>query len=750
MFDENSGYQKSDVDLVQLINEPMIETSFDISNLPNSARLEEISSDEEEELIQQRFIQSKASSASKGKEKASDTNNHQNVQNLPSSSPTPAATDIPEQSENSSPFLTPTENSDVDFPDILAPAPPPSVQPPPAPKRKFYPSAPASKDITSKLDESNIIPEGVKRTRQPRKQAYAVALDHVDNGNNEAFHTAFSAHISTNEYSVSDSQKTPQNDQNRSTSSTSTKLHRDSLPTEPRHFGGLRNHPHADGFRRAMETEIAALISKGTWTEVPHQTANSTPPSIPTTWVFKYKFDEEGFLTKYKARLCARGDLQKTQQDTYAATLAARIFRALMALVNAFDLETRQYDAINAFVNSEIDEPIYLRPPAGWTGNSDVLLLLLRALYGLKQSPALWYRHFSQTLVDLGLHQVFGIECLYANDHMLIFFFVDDIAVLYDRKFTLQVDQFQKKLFAKYEMRNIGEIEWFLGIRIARDRYRRHLFLSQDSYIDKLAVKFNIDLSKKAPGSPLGGDYVKNSGAATKQEIFTYQQKVGSINYAAVITRPDIAFAASKLSEFLTNPSKLHMEAADRVLSYLGHSKDLAIKFDARVPNPQTIFLASSDASYADDIITRFSSQGYAFKLFNGIIDWKATKQKTVTTSSTEAELLAISATGKELIWWTRFFDEISLHLPHTPAIECDNRQTIRILMNPAASFSTKLRHVDIHRHWLGQEVRNQNIKVKWIPTNHILADGFTKGLPPQKHKDFVSLIGLVSRHEDV
>ena len=77
--------------------------------------------------------------------------------------------------------------------------------------------------------------------------------------------------------------------------------------------------------------------------------------------MFKYKFDEKRFLTKYKTRLCAKNDLQKIQQNTYAAILTVCIFRVLMTLVNAFDLKTRQYDAINAFVNNEIDEFIYLK-----------------------------------------------------------------------------------------------------------------------------------------------------------------------------------------------------------------------------------------------------------------------------------------------------------------------------------------------------------------------------------------------------
>ena len=210
-----------------------------------------------------------------------------------------------------------------------------------------------------------------------------------------------------------------------------------------------------------------------------------------------------------------------------------------------------------------------------------------------------------------------------------------------------------------------------------------------------------------------------------------------------MIIRSDIAYAASKLSEFLINSSKKHIDAADRVLFYLAHSKDLTIKFDARVSDPQIIFFVSFDTFYADDFAIRYNSQEYVFKLFNDIIDWKAAKQKTVIISSIEAELLAISTTRKELIWWIRFFDEIALQLPHTLAIECDNRQTIRILTNPITSFTTKFKHVDVHKHWLGQKIKKQKIKVKWISTNRILADGFTKALPRQKHKKFVNLIGL-------
>jgi hypothetical protein len=107
------------------------------------------------------------------------------------------------------------------------------------------------------------------------------------------------------------------------------------------------------------------------------------------TWVFKYKFDTNGYLKKFKARICVRGDLQSTEQNMYAATLTARTFRALMAISAMFDLETRQYDAVNAFVNSKIHEEVNCLTPEGFERPGSCWRLL-RALYGLKQSLLLW------------------------------------------------------------------------------------------------------------------------------------------------------------------------------------------------------------------------------------------------------------------------------------------------------------------------------------------------------------------------
>ena len=132
-------------------------------------------------------------------------------------------------------------------------------------------------------------------------------------------------------------------------------------------------------------------------------------------------------------------------------------------------------------------------------------------------------------------------------------------------------------------------------------------------------------------------------------------------------------------------------------------------------------------------------------KLFGGLIGWKSNKQNTVTTSTTEAELLALSQTAKESIYVSRLLEELSVRLDSNRIqIQCDNHQTIRLVTDEIAVLQTKLRHVDIHNHWLRQEVLNRSIEVVYTPTAKITADGLTKALQGNKFNAFIDQLGLV------
>ncbi|KAJ6439138.1 peramine synthetase [Purpureocillium lavendulum] len=530
------------------------------------------------------------------------------------------------------------------------------------------------------------------------------------------------------------------------------KLHRKSFPPEPRNYHELTNHRFEQDFRSAMEIEWTSINKRGTVQPIPMDQA--TGQVLPLTWVFKYKFDKHGYLQKFKARICVRGDLQQPgSKDTYAATLAGRSFRILMAITAKFDLETRQLDAINAFTNSVLDEDVYVQFPDGYRRRGWVLKLL-RALYGLRRSPLLWQKDLTAAFEKLGLRQSREEPCLFTNNWLTVFFFVDDIVLLHRSKHQRAADEFIIGLKAQYEMKDLGELKWFLGIRVLRNRAARKLWLCQDSYIEKIVNQYGIAKRDHLKGNLFPSNELQpREDQATPNQVHRYQQKVGSVNYVAVITRPDIAKPVSKLAEHLLNPSDKHDHLAERLMEYLWSTRYLAIQFSengstdlikvnhSSVPRELRI---ASDAAFTDDPETRKSSQGHVITLFGGPVSWKASKQATVTTSSTEAELLAFTSTAKEAIAMQRLFQQINLKLDHPIRIECDNQQTIRLITADLPRLKTQLRHVDVHNCWARQAYQQDKFQVSYTPTTEMVADGLTKVLPDQKFKRFVEQLALV------
>jgi hypothetical protein len=303
----------------------------------------------------------------------------------------------------------------------------------------------------------------------------------------------------------------------------------------------------------------------------------------------------------------------------------------------------------------------------------------------------------------------------------------------------------QIQLFSRLKIHELEKVKWFFKIKIKRNCHIKQLWLSQKSYIEKLTNKFYIQLDDKKIELSLDSVYqlIKNEDLIIKQKIHFYQQMIEFINYAAVIISSNETFASFMLSKFLINLFKNHLHAANRLLQYLSHTKQYIIMFNQSNENT---FLVLSNVSYVDDSLTRYSSQEYNFMLCDELIDWKANKQKIVITSIIEIVLLTLSSIEKELIWWTRFFNHITFEiLIFNSIIQCDNAQTIRIISNSFSQYIIKLRHVNLHRHWLVQEIKDEKIKIKWISSAEMMIDEFIKLLESQKHREFVRLIDLVA-----
>ncbi len=473
---------------------------------------------------------------------------------------------------------------------------------------------------------------------------------------------------------------------------------------------------------------------------------------IPLKWVFTYKNNSDDYLTKYKARIVMRDDLQDADpQDVYAATLTSKVFRMLMTLMIAFHLKTRQLDVVNAFLNAHNDESVYCQMSDDYRLQNKCYRMI-RILYDQRKSSLLWLRILIIKCLELRLKFISEKSCLFTADDVIMFFYVNDIMFAYRTSRKRVAESYIARLKSMFEMRDMRSIKFFLRIRVIQIDF---IFLVQDTYIDKLAKNYAINTNCKASFISLSMkfDDIKSFDEDVDQSrMHEYRKKVRSICYSAVISRSDIVKVASKLTEHLINSESTHLAAVNHLIRYLYETKHLTIKFDVskneelieNQANEKHVFEATANAAFANEN-ERKSVEEYTFKLFDGLIDWATKKQTTMSTSITEIELLVMLHADKKFIWWLNLFKKIEFSSDQQMTLYNDNLQTIRLLISKITKVDTKLRHVDIAQCWLREFVQRDILKMNYLLIAKMTADEMTKILSSQKHKKFIKQLSLVN-----
>jgi hypothetical protein len=243
-----------------------------------------------------------------------------------------------------------------------------------------------------------------------------------------------------------------------------SKLHKDDLLVKSQYWRQILRHRFFQEFQMIAQKEFFELKKRDIFSWV--KKANQSRISL--IWVFKYKFDTDDYLKKFKTRLCVKSDLQSTNQNIYAITLIAKTFRALMIISTVFDLKIWQYDVVSVFINNEIDEKLY-NESSNKFSRLDHCWKLNKTLYELKQVSILWYRNLITILKNLNLQSISKINCLFVNDWLIFFFYVDDIMTICMKKNVNRMRFFEKSLMKRFEMRILSELKWFFERRIIRD-----------------------------------------------------------------------------------------------------------------------------------------------------------------------------------------------------------------------------------------------------------------------------------------
>jgi hypothetical protein len=251
--------------------------------------------------------------------------------------------------------------------------------------------------------------------------------------------------------------------------------------------------------------------------------------------------------------------------------------------------------------------------------------------------------------------------------------------------------------------------------------------------------------------------YLKNPGLkATPEDQQRYASLIGSLLYLANTTRPDIAYAVSVLSQFISDPSDDHWRGAKRVLRYLKSSVDLGLMFkssDATVTGYAAAVCGKQVTGYTDAdfaaCVTRRSRTGYIFFVGETVVCWCSKKQNVIALSTCEAEYYALTEGGKEAIhlrrlWWEfrhqRPIDEEAT--PDAVTLFCDNQAAMAVTKNPAEHKVMK--HVDLRHKWIQERVAQNDFKVDYVETSNQVADIFTKALARPQFEYLRTRCGMV------
>ncbi|KAH9737203.1 Integrase catalytic domain-containing protein [Citrus sinensis] len=500
----------------------------------------------------------------------------------------------------------------------------------------------------------------------------------------------------------------------------------------------------------AMHDEMASMYHNGVWDLV--ELPDGCRP-IGCKWVFKTKRDVRGQVERYKARLVAKGFSQREGIDyteTYSPVSTKDSFRIIMALVALFNLELHQMDVKTAFLNGSLSEDVYMVQPDGFveSGRENMVCKLKRSIYGLKQASRQWYLKFHDIVTSYGFQENAVDQCIYlrvsGSKYIILVLYVDDILLAAnDTNLLLET---KHMLSCSFDMKDLGEAHYVLGIEILRDRSRGILGLSQKTYIDRVLKRFN--LQSCAPGkAPISkGDKISKSQCPdndvdkARMQTVPYASVVGSLMYAQVCTRPDIAFPVGVLGRYLSNPGFEHWKAAKKVLRYLRATKDFVLTYQQ---SDYLNIVGYSDADFAGCLEDKKSTSGYIFMMAGGAISWKSVKQTLIASSTMEAEYVACFEATRHALWMQNFITGLDciLAVPRPLKIYCDNSAAVSFSHNTGSSSRSK--HIDIKYLFVREKIALSCVSVEYIPTELMLADPLTKALAPKVFREHVTHMGL-------
>ncbi|KAJ9551831.1 hypothetical protein OSB04_015876 [Centaurea solstitialis] len=500
-------------------------------------------------------------------------------------------------------------------------------------------------------------------------------------------------------------------------------------------------------WEHAMKEEMGSLNKNKTWelTKLPRD-----KKALQNKWVFRIKEEHDG-SKRYKARLVVKGFQQKKGIDyneIFSPVVKMTTIRLVLSIVAAEGLHLEQLDVKTAFLHGDLDEDIYMAQPEGFqvVGKEDWVCKLKRSLYGLKQAPRQWYLKFDNFMERTGYRRCEMDHCCYVKkfkgSYIILLLYVDDMLIAgSDMK---KISKLKKQMSEEFEMKDLGPAKQILGMSIARNKKDGSLTLSQEKYIGKALERFKMNDEKTKPrNTPLGSHFrlTKDQSPRSEEEKadmadVPYASAIGSLMYAMVCTRPDIAHAVGVVSRFMSDPGREHWEAVKWLLRYLKGTSNMGLCFKGK----DSVLRGYTDADLGGSKKTFKSTTGYIFTVGGTAVSWMSRLQKSVALSTTEAEYMAVAEASKELVWLKTFLEELGKKQADY-SLYCDNESVVKLAKNPV--YHGKTKHIGMRYHFVRGLISDGTMNLMNISGAKNPADMFTKSVALDKLKFCMTSAGL-------
>jgi hypothetical protein len=530
----------------------------------------------------------------------------------------------------------------------------------------------------------------------------------------------------------------------------------------PRNHRQATRSPEWEHWSQAEKAEIDGIIKAGC--VIPEYVPrNST--IIDAKWVYDIKTNSLQEIIRFKARLSARGD-QISDIDLgnlFSPVVSWMGIRYFLALTVLLALKPLQLDFDLAYLNADLEEVIYMRPPPGYELPQGQAWRLVKSLYGLKQSGKNWHKllHKLLTSAEFNFRNFTEDPCLFSRiEHgttTILFIYVDDVYIASSDVKILR--ELPEKLMKHYPLKVLGIPQQLLGVKIEWGEDFKSVHISIGKLINTLLYQYQLlnAIPHKTPMKP--GQYfekddridpnILKKDSKLKKMHKDYMTIIGTCIFICYTCRPDICYAVNVLCRAMAHPSHKHYEAALWLLRYLAGTKDAGITYNYKGSMKPKIY---TDADNGTDY-TRRTCVAHIMFFAGGPISWQSKFIKEYSLSTCESEIRAIAAALpaiqsalyiKKIIAESFEYGllvqvsgkELKIYISAPIEIFEDNKAAIDWSLK--TTNTQRMRHIEKSLYWIKSKTADNTIRMIFTESEYQLADIGTK---PVYSTTFVPMI---------